>query len=428
VFATALVAVQSIAIAAGETVNIVDSAPLAGYMNSLALDAEGFPVISYLDATNQDLKLAHCNDADCAGGDESISTVDSEGVVGFAPSLVLDGAGFPVISYHDATNQDLKLAHCNDADCAGGDESISTVDSAADVGGTSFLVLDGAGSPVISYRNGLDALKVAHCNDPACAGGDEATSTFVFDRIGGPSMRLDSAGFPVTSFWNHTTDLTVLHCNDADCAGGDESINTVFSTGILGDMSLAIDASGFPVIGFTHLWPNGEVTVAHCNDADCAGGDESLHNIDKTAGTYVSLALDGQGLPVVSYFTYVNNQSPDTVLMVAHCNDADCAGDDESREIVGIAGTYGANSLALDGAGFPVLSFYDFANGDLMLARCDDAACSPDNDGDGVLDVDEHDPNTLPSTGSSTSDVSVWALALLGAGAVLIVTSRARRH
>ena len=72
-------------------------------------------MISYLDFTNDDLKLAHCNDANCASA--TFTTVDSAGSVGYYTSLTLDASGHPVISYYDASNADLKLAHCNDANC-----------------------------------------------------------------------------------------------------------------------------------------------------------------------------------------------------------------------------------------------------------------------------------------------------------------------
>jgi hypothetical protein len=158
----------------GESIVTIDSTGVVGWDSSLALDSSGFPVVSYLDETNGDLKLVHCNDANCVGGNESIVTVDSVGEagdVGVYTSLALDSSGFPVISYFDAYNSAMKLAHCNDANCVGGNESIVTVDSAGYVGLDTSLALDSSGFPVVSYIDGTNYdLKLAHCNDANCAG------------------------------------------------------------------------------------------------------------------------------------------------------------------------------------------------------------------------------------------------------------------
>src|SRR5262245_31810660 len=96
-----------------------DTAGDVGEASSVALDAAGNPVISYRDTTHQDLKVMHCNDPNCAGGDESIESPDTAGFVGLYTSLALDAVGNPVISYLDNTNLDLKVMHCNDPNCAG---------------------------------------------------------------------------------------------------------------------------------------------------------------------------------------------------------------------------------------------------------------------------------------------------------------------
>ncbi len=115
------------------------------------------------------MKLAHCDDANCAGGGESVVTVDSGGVVGRFTSLELDAAGKPVISYLDSTNQDLKVAYCDDANCAGVGDNVVTVDSGGDVGWYTSLELDAAGNPVVSYYDMIDQdLKLAHCDPASC--------------------------------------------------------------------------------------------------------------------------------------------------------------------------------------------------------------------------------------------------------------------
>ena len=159
-----------------DSIVFADIAGNIGCTNSLQLDAFGYPVVSYYNNNyiHQDLKILHCNDVNCAGGNESIVSVDTAGV-GEYNSLQLDASGYPVVSYYDEINYDLKILHCNDVNCSGGDESIVSVDTVGDVGRYNSLQLDASGYPVVSYYNNINEdLKILHCNDANCAGGNES--------------------------------------------------------------------------------------------------------------------------------------------------------------------------------------------------------------------------------------------------------------
>jgi PKD repeat protein len=150
----------------GNTINTVDA--LGGIFTSIAIGADGLPVISYFDITIYDLKVAHCGDAACTPATNTITTVDS-GNVGYYTSIAIGSDGLPVISYYDATNDDLKVLHCGDASCTPATNTITTVDSAGDVGKWTSIAVGADGLPVISYYDATNNyLKVAKCGDATC--------------------------------------------------------------------------------------------------------------------------------------------------------------------------------------------------------------------------------------------------------------------
>jgi Ca2+-binding RTX toxin-like protein len=368
--------VRSPQVDAADSIATVDASP--GFHGSLVLDAAGNPVISYYDADLKALKVAHCNNVTCSGGDVNIVTVDSDGIVGPYTSLVLDDDGNPVVSYHDDENGDLKLARCSDPNCDGV-PSIVTVDGDGTAVGThTSLLLDTAGNPVISYYDeDKSDLKLAHCDDRKCADGGESIVTVDGDgtAVGThTSLVLDAAGNPVISYYDQDkADLKLAHCDDPNCAHVERIVPLDGAgTNVGRYTSLLLDAAGNPVVSYYDV-TNSDLKVAHCNHPNCAEVP-SIVTVDGAdfVGQDSSLELDAVGNPVISYY-----DASHADLKVAHCNDPNCA---VAPSIVAVDSGFDAvgfdTSLALDAAGNPVISYLDTSNDHLKLAHSDDPNCT----------------------------------------------------
>jgi hypothetical protein len=131
---------------------LVDSR--AGVGNSLQLDAAGHPHISYADF-HGGIKYAAWN-----GASWDIQVVDS---VKGQTCLDLDSGGQPHMTYYDEGNADLKYAAWN-----GANWDIEVVDGEGDVGRSNALALDSSDRPHIAYRDYTNGqLKYAKWNGSA---------------------------------------------------------------------------------------------------------------------------------------------------------------------------------------------------------------------------------------------------------------------
>ncbi|BAP54756.1 hypothetical protein THII_0459 [Thioploca ingrica] len=152
--------------------NIIDSVGDVGDSSSIILNKQGYPVISYFDKTNKDLKLAICGNTTCTANNtltivDDAGGADMTGAGGFT-SLALNSQGYPVISYFDIDNGDLKLAVCGNVTCT--INTLTTVDSTGIVGRYSSLALNSQGNPVIGYYDTTNQdLKLAVCDNPTCS-------------------------------------------------------------------------------------------------------------------------------------------------------------------------------------------------------------------------------------------------------------------
>lgn len=338
----------------------MDAQGNVGAYTALAIGADGNPVISYSDLTNGDLKVARCTDPACAG--KTLSTVVTDGNPGYT-SLAIGHDGNPVISYYAGQ---LWVAKCNDPSCSGGNETLSQVDGVGNAGQYNSIAIGTDGNPVISYYTATAAdLRVARCNDPACAGADETITTVdsAADVGQHSSLAIGTDGFPVISYHSWLDGkLRVAHCNDAACSGGDETQTTIPESGTnMGrHTSIAIGIDGKPVISH-HDATNGNLRVTLCANLACTASN--THHADGegwAANDGTSAVIGSNGRAVIAY-----RESDAGDLKLARCLNGFCQQDSvvDSLENVGF---YPSMALGVDGN--LVISYWDGTNGDLKVA------------------------------------------------------------
>jgi hypothetical protein len=209
---------------ANETITPLDDpANSVGTHVSMAIGTDGFAIISYRDETASALRVAHCNNAACTSA--TITTVDdSANSLGAFTSIAIGADGLPIISYYDGTAGALKVAHCNDSACAGANELLTVVDNpASDVGLNTSIAIGADNLPIISYVDySAHGIKVVHCNDAACAGNDETVSAVDYGahEVGDEtSIMIGSDGVAIISYHDITAGaLKVVHCGNVTCA------------------------------------------------------------------------------------------------------------------------------------------------------------------------------------------------------------------
>lgn len=250
-------------------ITTVDAAGDVGTYSSLTIGFDGLPVISYYDVGNGNLKAVKCGDPFCASAN-TFTTLDSTGDVGLHTSVAIGTDGLPVMSYYDATGANLKALKCGNPSCSSGN-TITALDSTGDVGPYTSITLGTDSFPLISYYDVTNAnLKVVKCGNAACSAGNTITALDSVGDVGShTSITIGLDGLPIISYYDGTNfDLKVIKCGNAACTLGNVIAN-VDSGGFAGThTSITIGTDGLPVISY-YDGSNGDLKFAKCANSFC---------------------------------------------------------------------------------------------------------------------------------------------------------------
>ncbi len=89
----------------------LESGAVDGLWTSIAIGVDGFAVISYYDSSNFILKIAQCNNLSCTSN--TVVGIDQTfDHFGQYSSIAIGADGLPIISYYDESNGNLKVVKC----------------------------------------------------------------------------------------------------------------------------------------------------------------------------------------------------------------------------------------------------------------------------------------------------------------------------
>ncbi len=293
----------------------------AGLHSSMAIGTDGLPVIAYYDANTTTLVITHCGDLICRAT-TSTRVVTSKST-GEYTAVAIGRDGLPIVSYYDRTRRTLAVTHCGTVACDRGNVTRLPDPSSNDVGYDTAIAIGADGLPVISYHDATaNALRVTHCGDLTCSTNNVST-TIDAPRV---AAGLDTAiaigrdGLPVIAHLQEKTGLRVTHCGNATCTAGVVTTLVTAPVDVQGYYpSIAIAADGLPVV--SHASPSSDrLFVSACMDVACtAARTTRADTLDLPHGYDSSMAIGADRLPIVAH--YVKGAG---ALRVTKCGTVNC--------------------------------------------------------------------------------------------------------
>lgn len=276
-----------------------------GLFVSMAIRQDGTPLIAHLDLTDHDLEVFDCHDPACATGQNRVIDY-STGHYGFDTSMAIRADGRPIIAYWHSDFQDLRVFDCADTACSAGE--IRTLDSHQMVGYDPSIIVGADMTPLISYTfNDLEHLRLFDCVDQNCTGGGYITLDNTGAR-GFPThaMIMRNDGRPIIVYRDTASGALMLYdCATSDCTIGTSRVLDATGDSYSASIALLVDDS--PFVAYSIQPPGGgrDLRLLRCLDPTCAA--TAIETItDDDAGQTPDVIIRPDGNPLVVYHDVSN--------------------------------------------------------------------------------------------------------------------------
>ena len=357
---------------AGHTITTIDSGsesfPNMGEYTSIGIAGDGDPTIAYSNVDANRMRVADCVVVTCATGTVLGPECCNGG--GIDISLEIRSAGVPsVASTDDLTSGVPLLTRCSDSACTVATNNTVQSPLTPDVGAHTALTLGGDGNPIVVYRSAGDPA-IAFCTSSNCSVYTTVVVADAGDSGYDNSIALGDDGHPVISYYNDTNgDLVFFRCNEAGlpCSGAPVIVDSAGDVGWF--TSMVIGSDGYPAISYYDA-DNRTLKFAHCSDAGCTSATTTTidggFNLAGLFSTDTSITVGSDGYPIISYYELILPFLGR--LKVADCEDITCTSVDITV-VDSLADVGGGSSITIGTDGKPIISYYDYWNGDLKVAH-----------------------------------------------------------
>ena len=309
--------------------------------------------------------------------------------IGHATAIAIGSDNNPVIAYYAADslfNGDLKVYVCANTSCSSG--TARTLDSGDDnVGATQISIVIGSdNNPVIAYYDSTNTrLKVYFCADTNCSSGTTISGDPDGESGMYPSIAIGSDDNPVIAYYDTGDDrplggadgaLRIYVCADTTCSSGTErSVDSASSARFGHYSSIAIGGDGNPVVSYYDR-DNNMLKLYVCGDASCSYPHSSA--VARTLATGgspgwqgTSVAIGSDNNPVIAHHSYPTVREEEDLKLYL-CADTSCSSG--NRMTLDAGGRFPA--LAIGSDNNPIISYTGGDWASQKLAVCANASCT----------------------------------------------------